>query len=243
MDITLGGQSAFELIDEGNIFVKKPHRTDAFIREREALNNLKDNSRIVEVLYVDDDNHYLHLKKAPGISLTDFIKYEMPLPGEVNSIIQEVAEVLMFMHSPERDYVHYDLSSDNIFWDRKEHEVTVIDFGTAYHLGDHPKEYLEDDIGTPVYMSPEKLNHEPNFGKEADMYALGVIWYELFSGSVPFSPNIGNLKRQILNDDPIPLKSVTDKTNHMIMSLLDKDPKKRPTAKELVEWFNTLEMP
>ena len=83
-------------------------------------------------------------------------------------------------------------------------------------------------------MSPEKLNCDPTFGKESDMFALGVIWYQLVSDkALPFDPSIGNLADQIKHHDPIRPGNIEDETWKSISNLLDKAPTKRRTATQL----------
>lgn len=238
-----GGQSAIETLDrsasgEEPLIIKYPDSFESFLREQRALSDLRGDPRVVKLEYVEEDDRALYLAKAPGDPISELIRYEDFSEDEAALVIHEVAATLEFIHSyGQAGYVHYDVSPANIFWDRENQEVTVIDFGTAYKVDSIPADYSSQEIGTPLYMSPEKLLKQPEFGQAADMYALGAIWYEMLTGSPPFNPDIGNLKRQILNDEPLQLRQASPETNGMIMRLLDKTPGNRPVAAELRQWF------
>lgn len=239
----IGGQSSFLIQSalDGNsqLFIKHPDSAQAFRRELNALNDLKDSNRIVRLESVDNNKRSLTLAAAPGRRLDELVQFEGALSREESrKIIHQLVEALDFMHSYQGiGYVHYDLSPANIFWDRKTEQLTIIDFGTAYKLSEIPKEYRDTVIGTPLYLSPEKINRSPEHGTASDMFALGAIWYELLSGSPPFEPAVGRLEDQILRHEPLPLRRTDPETSAMVMKLLSKNAGDRPTASDVLRWI------
>jgi serine/threonine protein kinase len=92
--------------------------------------------------------------------------------------------------------------------------------------------------GTPEFLAPEKLNLNPEKGKESDVYALGVTMYKMISGMVTFSHLYGNLKQQILFDKPFPIKSGMTSLDDVIMNSLSKNPDDRPTVQDVNSVFS-----
>ncbi len=223
---------------ENALIIKIPQTLEEFRRERDALELLQADKRVVRLLKSDDTNRELHLLAAPGETLEQLIKYDSFTEAEANQIVHQVALTLNYIHNQGEDgFVHYDISPSNILWDRAEQEVTVIDFGTAYRLKDIPTEYSEHPVGTPLYMAPEKLDLQPELGKASDIFSVGAIWYELISGSPPFDPALGNIKEQIKRCEPYELRRVSPEVGELIQRMLSKDASLRPTASEVVNWF------
>jgi hypothetical protein len=149
--------------------------------------------------------------------------------------------------------VHRDIKPDNIFLHRsKDGEVVkVVDFGIAKLMDNdgitnvnfQALKTMNVLIGTPTYMSPERINNEPYDGR-SDVYSLGVMMYEMLCGQVPFDHDLYGIAAVMfmhLKADPRPLSEynpdVPEAVEAIVMQALSKDPSKRPTAKELGEEF------
>jgi tetratricopeptide (TPR) repeat protein len=125
-----------------------------------------------------------------GDSLRNRIATKGQLPmGEVISLMREVAEALAFAHA--REVVHRDLKPDNIFLQHG--HAILADFGIARAVEKAtrgtPTERLTGTglgLGTPGYMSPEQLAGDPNVDARTDIYAMGVVAYEMLAGHPPF---------------------------------------------------------
>ena len=125
-----------------------------------------------------------------GDSLRNRIATKGSLPiGEVIGLLREVAEALAFAHA--RAVVHRDLKPDNIFLQHG--HAILADFGIARAVEKAtrgtPTERLTVTglgIGTPGYMSPEQLAGDPNVDARTDIYAMGVVGYEMLAGHPPF---------------------------------------------------------
>jgi len=140
------------------------------------------------------------------------------------------------MHDGENhdSYVHYDISPSNIII-KPDGAIKLIDFGTAFTSDSIPNHYHTEEIGTPRYMSPQKLapSPSPEFGKESDVYAMGALGYTMLAGMEPFHEALGDLRRQIRFDIPINIGCDNAELEGLILSCLEKQPQNRPTAYEL----------
>jgi calcium-dependent protein kinase len=92
--------------------------------------------------------------------------------------------------------MHRDLKPSNIICDEK-YGVVVVDFGFACKICYDDSLTLSERIGTPFYMSPELL-HRKRYNSKSDIWSLGVIYYEMLCGSLPFfGINDGELYKDI----------------------------------------------
>jgi len=179
-----------------------------------------------------------------GEDLKSFIKRSKILStGTAVSITRQVAEGLSEAHK--LGIVHRDLKPGNVMID-KEGQAKIMDFGIARAMREKGITGEGAIIGTPEYMSPEQFE-----GKEADqradLYALGVILFEMVTGRVPFEGDtpfsIANKQKSEL--PPIPKKlapQIPENLNKLILHCLEKDKTKRyQTAEELLEDLATVE--
>jgi eukaryotic-like serine/threonine-protein kinase len=122
-----------------------------------------------------------------GQSLATMIRRGGPLPAaRALEIVRQIAEALGAAH--ERSIIHRDLKPDNIHISPAEGgrvRVTIVDFGLAKVIGASRLTRAGMVFGTPHYMSPEQAMGEAT-DHRADVYALGVVMYEMFTGRVPF---------------------------------------------------------
>jgi serine/threonine-protein kinase len=167
---------------------------------------------------------------------------------EVVSILKDVARALVYAHG--RGIIHRDIKPDNILLSGG--SATVTDFGVAKAIsasreGQKPQPQTRSgtitmvgtSIGTPAYMAPEQAAGDPNTDHRADLYALGIVGYEMLCGAPPFH---GRAPQQLLaaqlTEIPSPISSrrydVPAALASLIMRLLEKEPAKRPkTANEV----------
>lgn len=132
----------------------------------------------------EEDSHYIvmeYLKKT----LRQQIKSQGNLPpGEALDIIKKIAEALSYAHC--KGIIHRDIKPDNIMFRPGRKEPVLVDFGIARVLDLDTKLTMTGiRVGTPHYMSPEQCKGEKIDGR-SDIYSLGVVLFELLTGSVPY---------------------------------------------------------
>ncbi len=119
---------------------------------------------------------------------------EMPVPEAIR-VLRDVADALEYAH--EHGVVHRDIKPENVLLSG--HHGLVTDFGVSKALanstGQQSLTSMGVALGTPTYMSPEQATADPNVDHRTDIYALGVLGYELMAGRPPFS---GNTPQQVL---------------------------------------------
>ena len=184
---------------------------------------------------------YLVMRLLPGQSLKDRIA-EGKLPAaEAARIALECARALAAAHAV--GVVHRDIKPANILLDANGN-ATVTDFGIAL-VTSRPggpgvaRELLGATTGTPTYMSPEQSLGEPVDGR-SDVYALGVVLYEMLTGICPFSGR--NATEVIAQHISAPIPKVSEREPQtpvalarLVERMLAKDPAQRPAAVELVK--------
>jgi serine/threonine-protein kinase len=170
---------------------------------------------------------------------------------ETRRILKEVAEALAYAH--ERGVVHRDIKPDNILLCADDDgRVMVTDFGIARAVSEGADSRLTATgmaIGTPAYMSPEQSMGERDIDGRSDLYALGVVGYQMLSGELPFnaSSTPALLVKQI-SERPTPVDvhrpDAPPDLARAVMLLLEKDPSNRfPTADALVAALDTGNVP
>jgi eukaryotic-like serine/threonine-protein kinase len=168
--------------------------TERFIHEAKATASIK-HPHIVSITdfgEIADGTPYFVMELLVGQTLSEFIRSRGPVPiARAYPILIQIAGALGAAH--EAGVVHRDLKPENVFLARRPgtdlldgaDEVKVVDFGAAKVLGASRVTKAGIVFGTPHYMSPEQASGQP-VDHRADIYALGVIMYEMLTGRVPF---------------------------------------------------------
>ncbi|MGH7657048.1 MAG: serine/threonine-protein kinase, partial [Gemmatimonadales bacterium] len=188
---------------------------------------------------------YYVMPYIEGESLRDKLEREGELPvGEVVRILREVVDALEYAHS--RGIVHRDIKPENIMLARK--HALVTDFGVAKAVAESGASSLTSmgvALGTPAYMAPEQASADPHTDHRADIYAVGVMAYEMLCGRPPF---VGSNPQTVLaahvtqSPDPIHLhrQTVPDGLQQIIMRCLEKRAADRwQTAEDLSPQLET----
>lgn len=200
-----GETVAVKVID--NQLRSNPEALARFRREAELGNRIK-HPNVVQILDFGETpwgSPFLVEEFLHGKDLQQMLERgEVLSLREITFLIAALCDALDAAHA--QNIVHRDLKPSNIFigrGSRGEMTVKLIDFGLAKSLQSGAAMMLTmqaTTIGTPAYMAPEQLQNEP-LDPRADIYALGVILYQLLCGALPFwSENSIDLAEQILND-------------------------------------------
>ncbi|MHA7240632.1 protein kinase domain-containing protein [Arthrobacter sp. TMS1-12-1] len=174
---------------------------------------------------------YLVMELVPGQPLSAVIEKEQVLsPDRTLSIVGQTATALAVAHR--QGLVHRDVKPGNILV-MPDNRVKITDFGIARLADQVPLTATGQVMGTAQYLAPEQATGQPATGS-SDIYALGVIGYELLAGRRPFSgeSQIAIALAQV-NDAPPPLpQSIPRPVRALIGSMLAKDPADRPRDAE-----------
>ena len=224
-----------------------------FLKEAETAAQLS-HPNIVPIYSVDERDGLVYFVMAfvPGENLGARLHAEGRLsPEEVRRILKETAEALAYAH--ERGVVHRDIKPDNILLSGDdEGRVMVTDFGIARAVSEGSDSRLTATgmaIGTPAYMSPEQSMGEREIDGRADLYALGVVGYQMLAGELPFNaPSTPALLVKQISERPTPIDvhrpDAPQDLARAVMMLLEKDPANRfPTAEALVVALETGDVP
>ncbi|WP_461169757.1 protein kinase domain-containing protein [Arthrobacter sp. Z1-15] len=179
----------------------------------------------------EEGSAYLVMELVPGLPLSSIIERDKSLtPDRTLSIIGQTATALAAAHK--QGLVHRDVKPGNLLI-LPDGRVKITDFGIARLADQVPLTATGQVMGTAQYLAPEQATGQQATGS-SDIYALGVIGYELLAGTRPFSgeSQIAIALAQV-NDTPPPLpESIPLPVRALIMSMLAKDPADRPSDAE-----------
>jgi tRNA A-37 threonylcarbamoyl transferase component Bud32 len=184
---------------------------------------------------------YYAMEYLPGLTLAELVRQEGPVPAErVTYILRQVCGSLKEAHGV--GLIHRDIKPQNIMlcerggqWDF----VKVLDFGLVKQLPDgHAPQLTADQqvSGTPLYIAPEVWTQPQQADARADIYALGVVGFNLLTGGDPFEADtLAGLFHQVTTCDPPSPASRTDaripvQLDELILACMAKDPDARPAT-------------
>lgn len=207
-----------------------------FEREAQAMKML-DHPHILKLIDsgVQDETHYLALEYIEGDSLHDYLKQQTTLSlDDARPLLQSLAQALDYAH--DQGLVHRDIKPSNVMLrtpatGKEEMEVVLMDFGIA-KLRDTQSRYTGSGaIGTIDYMAPEQILSAREVDRRADVYALGVMAYEMLTGKPPFEGGAAQVMFAHLQQpppDPRTFKSdLSENTVSALLRALAKTPDDR----------------
>jgi serine/threonine protein kinase len=204
---------------------------DRFHREQD-IGKVLDHPSVMKV-FTDDDRSqlYMVMEWVEGRLLRKILDEKKKLPPErAIKITLGICDALDYIHS--HGIVHRDLKPENIMVDDEDH-VKLIDFGIAGQAGARRLTFakLSQVMGTPDYISPEQVKGKRGDAR-SDIYALGVIFYEMLTGKTPFQgPNPFAIMNDRLLNNPIPPReidpTISPELQEIIYRAIERDPKNR----------------
>jgi serine/threonine protein kinase len=130
--------------------------------------------------------HFLVMEFVDGANLREVEHAGQLAPEQALAIVPQICEALQFAHG--EGIVHRDIKPENILLDKKG-RVKITDFGIAKILGQTSERVsltgAKDVVGTPHYMAPEQVEKPLTVDHRADIYSLGVVFYEMLTGELP----------------------------------------------------------
>lgn len=238
------GEVYFAESDAGKeVALKRIERNlDVELRGVRQCLNLK-HLNLVQLWDIRVDEHgesWVVMEYVPGISLADVIqKYPQGMPLDLAKLwFTSAAEGVDYLHT--RGIVHRDLKPGNIFYDEDQKVIKIGDYGLSKYISCSRHSGHTQTVGTVHYMAPEIGNGD--YGKGIDIYALGVLLYEMLTGNVPFD---GETTQEIimrhLTAEP-DLDVLPEGFRKPIAKALRKDPRRRfADVREFLEslpWAN-----
>ncbi|HQB44705.1 MAG TPA: serine/threonine-protein kinase, partial [Polyangiaceae bacterium] len=198
-------------------FVNEPQILRRFFAEAYAAQQLQhpNVAKVFEHAQAEDGSPYLVMELLEGIALSEYVQPGKPIPiAQAAPIVYGVLQALMAAHA--RNIIHRDLKPDNIFLVPDQHgrySVKVLDFGIAKVMdaagGMATKTRTGMMLGTPGYMSPEQIRDAKSVDHRADLWAVGVMFYEMVTGQEAFDAPTDFAKlTAVLTQDPRPISQV-----------------------------------
>ncbi len=210
-----------------------PAFAERFAREARTLARLN-HPNIVDVydLGQTGELYYFLMEFVDGVTLRDLLRSHRLTPQEALAIVPQVCEALEYAHGA--GIVHRDIKPENILLDHKG-QVKIADFGVSKLL-ENPTRVAQltrpnHVVGTLHYMAPEQFENPLAVDHRADLYSLGVVFYEMLTGELP-------LGRFAL---PSEKAAVDARLDALVLALLEKDPTRRcQQASELRSQVETI---
>ena len=179
-----------------------------FTREARALAKLNHQNIIaVHDFGQADDLYYFIMEYVDGTTLRQLVEGGRLQPAEALSIVPQICDALQFAH--DEGIVHRDIKPENILLDGKG-RVKIADFGLAKLLNRPPADPsltgTHQVMGTPHYMAPEQMQGSHDVDHRADIYSLGVVFYEMLTGELPigrFEPPSKKVQVDVRLDDVV----------------------------------------
>ena len=198
---------------------KDPTFAERFAREARALASLSHPSIVaVHDFGEAGGKYYFIMEFVEGLNLRQVLQRGELQPREALAIVPQICDALQFAH--DEGVVHRDIKPENVLLDTKG-RVKIADFGLAKLLDRASTEVTLTQtgqaMGTPHYVAPEQMEHPIEVDHRADIYSLGVVFYEMLTGELPigrFAP-------------PSQKVQVDVRLDEVVLRSLEKEPEKR----------------
>ncbi len=215
-------------------FARDPDLAERFRREARTLARLS-HQNVVAVHDFGEFSEppelagrpYLVMELVDGVSLREVLREGPIEPVRALRIVGAICDALEYAHG--EGVVHRDIKPENVLLDRKG-RVKVADFGLAKLVGERgpatPLTRSRDVMGTPHYMAPEQIESTRDVDHRADLYALGVLFYEVLTGELP----LGRF------EPPSRRVAVDVRLDEVVLRALERSPERRyQSASEIKE--------
>ena len=196
----------------------------------------------------DEEGSYIVMEYVEGGTLEQYTKIDNLLPiNKTIEIVFKCCKALDYAHR--HGVIHRDIKPANILLS-KDTDIKISDFGAALTIAAETTQV--SGIGSPAYMSPEQVQ-EHQLTHQTDIFSLGVVMYQLLTGSLPFkATNNYSMVFQIINVDPPPPSifrpDIPSPVDQIVKKMLQKRQESRyqtwdELAQDLVRVFNNLQTP
>ena len=190
-----------------------------FTREARTLARLS-HPNIVSVYEFGnvDDTYYFLMEFVDGSTLREFSRAGHLAPEHALTIVPHLCDALQFAH--DKGVIHRDIKPENILM-ATDGSVKIADFGLSRIIGNDDQQSVltrtQQIMGTPRYMAPEQLENSHSVDHRADIYSLGVVFYEMLTGELP----IGRFAA------PSHKVEIDVRLDEVVLRTLEKEPQRR----------------
>lgn len=201
--------------------------------ETKIMKKLSKSNNVVKIFetYETKKHYCIVMEYICAGDLLSYIKKRGKLTEQVAKFIfKQIILTLQYIH--DHNIVHRDIKLDNILIDL-DNNIKICDFGVSREIKNN--ESMLEQCGTPAYIAPEILLNRGYEGFGVDIWSAGVVLYAMLSGTVPFKGNnIKDLHDLIIKGEYTPVKDISKEATHLIKCILEVDPKKRITTKDIL---------
>lgn len=201
---------------------------ERFKREGKAAANLR-HANICPVFDIGDyqGTPYLAMAYIEGRSLSDYLQTKSLTPKQAVALVRKLALALQEAH--QHGVIHRDLKPSNVMLDKRG-EPIIMDFGLARRMKHDPRlTHSGAILGTPAYMPPEQISGgSDSMGPGCDIYSLGVMFYEILTGRLPFTGDAMAMLAQILTEQPPPPSKIKPEIDPPLEQICLKAMAKKP---------------
>ena len=227
-------QYAIKAIDKKNKtnIEEKPY----FRRELEVMYKIH-HPNVVKLFGHFEDNHYCYfimeyISKGNVYNLLTLNKKKQLATKVVASIIKDVISATYFLHNMNPPIIHRDIKPENVLLNDGI-VAKLTDFGWSNYIEEEKER--KTVCGTPIYLAPEIIK-EKGHDEKVDIWCIGVLLFELMTGSIPFQgKDIESLKNNILHLKITWPKEMNKDAKDLISKILKLDPSERITLEEMLE--------
>ena len=211
---------------------------ERFLREARAAAKLESDhvARVFDVGTFGNKNAYMVMEHLDGNDLKAIVRNQGALPiADAVTYVLQACDAIAEAHA--LGIVHRDLKPANLFLIRRPNgsgSIKVLDFGISKQTGVEEVELTSTGavLGSPMYMSPEQIAKSKSVDARTDIWAMGVVLYELLTGQGPFrAPSVLELAAQVLQEEPAPPRvlrpEISDALENIIVRCLRKKPEQR----------------
>ena len=231
LHVLTGRLVAIKSINKSKLINEKQKRK--IMLETTIMKTLSKSNNIVKIFetYETKKHYCIVMEYICAGDLLSYIKKRGKLTEQVAKyIFKQIILSLQYIHN--HNIVHRDIKLDNILIDL-DNNIKICDFGVSKII--KKGESMFEQCGTPAYIAPEILINQGYEGFGVDIWSAGVVLYAMLGGTVPFKGNnINELHDLIIKGEFKPLKEISQEATHLIKSILEVDPKKRISTKDIL---------
>ncbi|PIQ25182.1 hypothetical protein COW36_23015 [bacterium (Candidatus Blackallbacteria) CG17_big_fil_post_rev_8_21_14_2_50_48_46] len=183
---------------------------------------------VYDYLEIEND-YFMVVEYLQGLSLKEYVERHSPSQREILLWIDQLLDALEYSHS--KHIIHRDIKPDNLMIIMGK-QVKLLDFGIAKIEGQNQLTTDGSMLGTLAYMSPEQIQNSRLITAQSDIYSVGVLMYEVFTGQMPFNAtNPGTAVLEIFSRDAVPPMKLNPRIgpdlNQLILTCMQKFPQHR----------------